>query len=103
MLITKKYITTLDLARARGAKSPEAPGTRPQGIPASEFDRLGIPFFAGCQVCGASLGPFNSYPSVTGFIRCRQDIEGYGFDTVARYDTWEKDYADVVAHRIGQP
>jgi hypothetical protein len=87
--MTTKYITTLDLARARGAKShPD------HGITAAEFDRLDIPFFAGCQTCAASLGPYNAYPSITGFIRCKEHIEGCGFDTIARYDTWEVDCAD---------
>ena len=69
-------VSILDVALARGA-TPAADGS----IDAGQFERLRLPFFAGCEVCQATLGPYNAYPSRTGFIRCRDCIADLGFAT----------------------
>jgi hypothetical protein len=78
-----KPLSILDIALAKGAKQDER-----GGINMGEFDRLDLPFFSGCQHCHASLGPYNAFPSTTGFIQCRDCIEGDGFATVAAFDAF---------------
>jgi hypothetical protein len=77
-----KALSILDIALAEGAKADER-----GGISMAEFDQRGLPFFAGCQDCGASLAPYNAYPSKTGFIKCRDCIGGsdLGFATVEEF------------------
>jgi hypothetical protein len=79
-------MTVLDIALAKGAK--EINGS----INMSEFDQLGLPFFSGCQCCHESLGPYNAYPSRSGYIRCRSCLDDLGFDTVKDYDEWMENY-----------
>ena len=69
-------LTILDIAAANGVKE------RDDGsITAGAFEDLGLPFFAGCQCCGAQLAPYNAYPSRAGFIRCRHCVGEIGFET----------------------
>lgn len=77
-----KNITILDVATARGAKEIDG------NITAGEFDRLGLPFFCGCQGCGASLAPYNAFPSTTGFTQCRDCIDDIGFPDVAAFEAF---------------
>lgn len=74
-------ITILDVALAWGAK-----GSEDGSINGSEFDRVGLPLFAGCQCCGASLAAYNAYPSSTGFTRCEDCVGNLGFTTVAEFE-----------------
>lgn len=77
-------ITILDVALAEGAKA-DATGA----ITADEFDARGLPFFSGCEGCGASLAPYNAFPSLSGRIRCRDCIGDAGFETTAAFLAWE--------------
>lgn len=69
-------ITTLDIAKYfLGEKS---------SYTLEEVENLGLPFFAGCYVCGESLGVYNSYPDKNGYIHCRQCLHN-GYETVDEY------------------
>jgi hypothetical protein len=50
-----------------------------------DTDEAGVPFFAGCQDCGASLAAHNAYPSKTGYIKCRGCIGDLGFNSVDEF------------------
>lgn len=76
-----KPLTILDIASAMGAKRDET-----GAISMAEFNRLDLPFFAGCEQCAASLAPYNSYPSQSGFIRCKDCIDDYGFATIEEFN-----------------
>lgn len=73
-------ITILDIAIAEGARQSE------HGLDAREFERLGLPFFGGCQICGATLGPYNAHPGRNGFLigKCCVEPEDT-FETVVEY------------------
>lgn len=74
-------VSILDIAIAHGAKA-EPDGAYTWG----EFARLGLPFMAGCEVCGAVLAVYNAYPSTSGYTRCADDIGNEGYATVADFD-----------------
>lgn len=76
-------ISILHIALEKGVTKDER-----GSITMGEFDRLDLPFFSGCQICGASLAPYNAYPSKTGFIRCIDCIGDFGFETVRQFDTF---------------
>lgn len=78
-------ITILNLALAWGAKKDED-----GSITMSEFDRLGLPFFAGCQHCFASLAAYNAYPTRNCFISCAECVQDTGFKTAEDFTAWEK-------------
>jgi hypothetical protein len=52
---------------------------------AGEFESTGLPFMGGCEICAATVACYNSYPSKSGFIRCRDCIGDEGFDTVKEF------------------
>lgn len=72
-------LTVYELALELGAEEIDG------RIDGAEFARLGLPVFAGCGRCGASLAAFNAFPSSTGFIRCGDCIDGLGFATVEEF------------------
>lgn len=74
------HLSILNIARQRGAREIEG------RIAASEFDRLDLPFFSGCECCQASLAPYNAYPSLSGYIRCDDCIDNLGFTTLEAFD-----------------
>jgi hypothetical protein len=82
-------ITILDVAVAWGAKRDEH-----GAISAEEFDRLDLPFFSGCQYCEASLGPYNAYPTKTGFISCKDCAEEMGYADVPAFEAENKSTKD---------
>jgi hypothetical protein len=84
-------ITILDVAIARGAKEEAG------GYSAGEFERLGLPFLGGCCRCEATIACYNACPSQTGYLMCKQCIEGHGFETVQSFEDWckEQDKEDV--------
>jgi hypothetical protein len=55
---------------------PALPGP---ALTAQAFIDLGLPFYAGCEVCGATLAPYNAYPSQTGYTRCSECIGDLGY------------------------
>ena len=73
-------ITILDVAKALGAVADDT-----GAFSADEFTKRSLPFFCGCQDCGALLGPYNGYPSKTGYIRCKDCIENMGYETLEEY------------------
>ena len=80
-------ITILDVAINRGIKEDER-----GNYPATEFDRVGLPFMGGCLYCHASIACYNSYPSKTGYILCKHCIdEESGFNTVEEFEEFIKD------------
>jgi len=79
-------LNVYDLAILKGAKEDEN-----GRMSAQVFYDLGLPFFAGCQGCGASLGPGQSYPSRTGYIQCEDCIGDRGFETVEAFDQFCKE------------
>jgi hypothetical protein len=80
-------VTILDVAVARGAVTSEN-----GGISGAEFERLGLPFLGGCEVCNATVAAYNACPSKTGFLRCANGcIRNAGFITVEEFETWMKE------------
>jgi hypothetical protein len=68
-------ISILDAAKSKGSENdPEA---------------VGLPMFAGCQHCGASLAYYNSYPTKSGYISCRDCVGDTGFETVEEFDQFQ--------------
>lgn len=78
-------ISIWDVALDKGVKA-DAEGR----VNGAEFFRLDLPLLAGCQVCAATLAPGNSYPSMTGYIRCRDCIGDLGFPSVAAFEAFER-------------
>lgn len=76
-------VTTLECAYGRGVQA------KPDGtITMEQVEAVGLPFFAGCQVCGASLACYNAYPSRTGFIRCEDCLGELGFNTCEEFEAF---------------
>lgn len=71
-------ITILQLALYRGA------GKNDDGsINGGAIEAVGLPFFGGCEVCGASIVAYNACPSRSGSLRCMSGcIEDAGYETV---------------------
>lgn len=70
-------VTVLDLALHLGAK--EADGC----VSLGEVEGVGLPFFGGCFVCGASIACHNAAPTTTGYLACAKECaDGRGFATV---------------------
>jgi len=89
-------ITIMEVAQAKGIKEDKHGGYNAQ-----QFFDLGLPFFAGCQGCGATLGPDGAYPSKTGYIRCKGCIcDEIGFKTYADMQAWEKQIAEKEKIRL---
>jgi hypothetical protein len=76
-------VTIHEVAVSRGIKPNEL-----GGFDAGQYYEASLPFFAGCESCGASLAPYNSYPSKSGFIRCKDCIDGLGFDSTLQFESW---------------
>lgn len=75
-------LSILEIAIAKGAKRDED-----GAINGGEFERLGLAMISGCQSCHASLGPWNAYPTTTGYIGCGDCTpQEMGFDTVEAFD-----------------
>jgi hypothetical protein len=45
----------------------------------------GVDILGGCQVCHATIGCYNAYPSKAGFWRCADCIGDTGFATTAEF------------------
>jgi hypothetical protein len=58
--------------------------------PAVDFHDHGVAIIGGCELCEATLGPYNAYPSITGNWRCGTCIGDTGYPTVADFKaaTW---------------
>ena len=78
-----KAITILDAARHLGVKE-DAQGNISMG----EFDKVGLPFFCGCEICEASLGPFNAFPTYSGYTRCKDCVGDVGFASAEMFSDW---------------
>lgn len=76
-------LSVYDIAKAKGIEEQNG------SVSAGEFAKHDLPFFSGCQICGASLAPYNAYPSNSGFIRCGDCIGSSGFPSVADFDLFE--------------
>jgi hypothetical protein len=59
-------ISILDLTIYRTGKDSPLNG--------GHFADADLPMLAGCEVCGESLGPWNAYPSKSGYIRCKAHL-----------------------------
>ncbi len=82
----EKPPTILDIAIARGANT-DTEGN----IHGDEFLRIGLPLMGGCQVCGATIAAYSSYPGTNGFLVgscCVEQVEV--FETVDAFEKWEK-------------
>ena len=47
-----------------------------------DFSGAGVEMLGGCQICGATLAPYNAHPSASGYWRCADCIGDSGFTTV---------------------
>ncbi|MEE9386107.1 MAG: hypothetical protein V3V08_22065 [Nannocystaceae bacterium] len=75
-------ITILDVAKARGVHVDDD-GT----INGAEFERVGLPFLGGCQVCEACIAPYNAHPGRNGYLIgscCAQPDDT--FETVEEFE-----------------
>lgn len=78
-------VTILEVAEARGVRAnPDG------GITMEQVEGVGLPFFGGCQCCGASCACYNMYPSKSGYVRCEDCIGDYGFATTEEFEAWSK-------------
>ena len=68
-----QVVSILDVAMAMGAKEVDG------AVNGAEFERLGLPLFCGCEVCGAQLSPFSAYPTTSGYICCNDHSDLTGF------------------------
>jgi hypothetical protein len=74
-------LTIFDIAKAKGAEQVNG------GINGGEFTRLGLPMIGGCVVCHATIAAYNSYPTTTGYLMCRDCVtEEVAFTTVEDFD-----------------
>lgn len=78
-------ITIHDIAVARGA-TPDSGG----GYSGDEYNSRGLPLFAGCEGCGATLAPYNAHPSYSGYIRCGDCLGDTGFSSHEEFTVWEE-------------
>ena len=77
-------ITIHDAVLAEGAP-PDDSG----GYLGDQYTARGYALLAGCEVCGATLAPYNAYPSTSGYIRCGECLGTNGYPTVALFhDTY---------------
>lgn len=70
-------VTVMDLCLYRLGMDPDTPS-----MTYEEFQKASLPMMGGCQGCGATVAAYNSFPSTTGYLRCRDCIEDLGFKTV---------------------
>jgi hypothetical protein len=54
-----------------------------------DFAGAGVEMIGGCQVCGATLGPYNAYPAKSGYWHCADCIGDDGFTTVEQFTAHE--------------
>ena len=81
-----KPLTVLDIAKARGVVDS---GT---GITMGQVEDVGLPFMGGCEICEATIGCFNAYPSKSGYLRCEDHIDNdSGFKTAEEFNQFEND------------
>jgi hypothetical protein len=76
-------VSILDVALYRGVEEGED-----GAIDGGEFDRVGLAIFGGCANCGATIGPWNAYPSIRGTWRCGECIGDLGFKSEADFEKW---------------
>ncbi len=88
-------LTNHDVAVKLGAQ-PDASG----GYPGSAYISRGLPVLGGCEGCGATLAPYNAYPSVSGYLRCSDCIGDTGFDS---WDEYADHYANLGMTEGGAP
>ena len=75
------YITIHDVALVEGATKDDSGGYR-----GDQYAARGYAIISGCEGCGATLAPYNAYPSTSGYIRCAQCLGGdNGYPTVAAF------------------
>lgn len=72
-------ITVHDLAVHRGLTSTT---DEPDRFSGADYIKVGLPIMGGCEGCGATIAAYNAYPSKTGFLRCADCVDPYGYDTV---------------------
>jgi hypothetical protein len=79
--VTIMAMSILDLCIALGETEDET-----GSMTADQFDKHGLPFFSSCQCCQASLGPYNAFPSRSGYIRCKDCDGDPGYSTLAEFE-----------------
>src|SRR5215469_365514 len=50
-----------------------------------DFSHAGVDTLGGCQICGATLAPYNAYPATSGYWHCADCIGDSGFTTVEEF------------------
>jgi hypothetical protein len=63
-------------------------GTKPI-YTVEDFTAAGVEVLGGCQICGATLAPYNAYPSKSGYWHCADCIGDDGFATVEQFTEHE--------------
>ena len=87
MKTNSQPITLLDVALSRGLNADDS-----GGYSGDEFQRVGVPFFCGCELCGSSIVATKACPAVSGFIRCIQCVSDSGFESVEDFEKWHDEY-----------
>jgi hypothetical protein len=54
-----------------------------------DFATAGVDTLGGCQICGATLAPYNAYPSTSGYWRCADCIGDSGFTTIEKFTAFD--------------
>lgn len=84
-------ITVLDLVMFRD------PTIKDDGpITLGRVEATGLPFFGGCQCCGASIVAYNACPSKSGYLKCASGCIGdTGYETCdeANRAMFQEEYA----------
>ena len=69
--------------RAMGKIGEGEPGS----MSGQDYFDAGLDIMGGCQVCEASLACYNGYPSKSGYWKCRDCIDGDGWESAVEADT----------------
>jgi hypothetical protein len=56
-----------------------------------DFSSAGVEMLGGCEICGATIAPYNAYPALSGYWRCADCIGDTGFASIEEFMTFDKD------------
>jgi hypothetical protein len=59
-------------------------GDKPE-YTAADFYSCGVDMLGGCEYCHATIGPWNAYPSLSGYWRCGDCIDHNGYATIGEF------------------
>ena len=75
-------------------------GDKPE-YAADDFYRCGVEMLGGCERCEATIGPWNAYPSKSGYWRCGDCLGATGYETIRDFTSAE--LGDYICPGCGTP